>query len=478
MKLKTLIMMGLAGVSGLVGCTKAQIGKQVIDLDNLDYNLDAAYYYAPAIDESEMDTYLNDTTEREFEVYYRKDTLRYYNTETDKLYPPLVVYRNKGGDIFAEATFCEYEFKSLSMVTTEQGKLVQVEVDRDMDEENFADLLEAAKKKYGDPCFTEEERYGKPVPVYRWETEEEYIQLQSRHSDGKNTLVISRTDDESMPIEMENAQPHLEVTLWRWKKEYHDLTIAESTRFLLEEEEDMISDKYYAESAEFYTPKLVKPFLVTKHYLDSLEQSDVWGKIVASYYWRVPDSHVVDHTGVTDSVKVNQEGCIPVWSFGGRVKNFKGSMSNTEYIVRLMKQGKKLYELMDDAELCEKYYLGEAEWTKKKKFAGVIILHGDEQGNLTTYDDSVLDYYTLYDKALVMTDELKEELKNSGLDLEKTTARSINFPGIGDDVVFFTDGKLEKFMFIGDDSFYSKTKTKNWYNNKIYSVIDYLEEII
>lgn len=40
MNIKTLLIMGLVNMFGLGGCANAQIGKQVLNLDDLDYGID------------------------------------------------------------------------------------------------------------------------------------------------------------------------------------------------------------------------------------------------------------------------------------------------------------------------------------------------------------------------------------------------------------------------------------------------------
>ncbi|MCS3314454.1 hypothetical protein NXX38_22455 [Bacteroides sp. BFG-637] len=95
MRLKTVIITGVTSLFGLVGCTKAQVGKPVFNLDNPDYGLNVAA----------MMSSLLDTTQQKIEARYKVDTLKFYNTETDELFPPLVAYRNKGGSKRTEATF-------------------------------------------------------------------------------------------------------------------------------------------------------------------------------------------------------------------------------------------------------------------------------------------------------------------------------------------------------------------------------------
>ena len=104
--------MGVTSLFGLVGCAKAQIGKLVFNLDNPDYGLNVAA----------MMSSLLDTTQQKIEARYKVDTLKFYNTETDEPFPPLVAYRNKGGSKRTEATFRGFDFTDLGMVTTEQGE--------------------------------------------------------------------------------------------------------------------------------------------------------------------------------------------------------------------------------------------------------------------------------------------------------------------------------------------------------------------
>ncbi|MHC8416126.1 hypothetical protein [Bacteroides hominis] len=476
MDFKTLLIMGLLSMFGLGSCANAEIGKQVIDLDNLNYNLDAAHYYAMAMDIHKID--LNDTAKREIIVFYKKDTLKYYNTESDELYPSLIYYNRTGGETIKEGTFCGFDFTGLNMGTTMDGQLAIVTGSARMNDVEFAKLKATIEKRYGNPYFEDEQSYGKPSPKWRWETKDEYIQLDATEMDGKGMLAIEITDESKEPVKMKNAEPYIAVGLVRWQKKYHDLVVINNpcSDVLLAEEREK-REKLPVESAEYYTPEIIKPFLITTHYLDSLEQrGDVWGKIEASYYLRIPNSKIIDRTGVMDSVNVNQEGCLPVWDFGAFQRNFKDGMSNKAYIIRLIKQGKKLHDIMNDTKLCRKIYEGEAEWKDKKRFAGVIFLKEDEQGNITLPEDSKHTYFTLYKMALTIDDDVKEELKKSGLNLEKTTAHSITFPGASDPVAYFTDGEQERFMFIGN--WYMETETRRWECNKVYSIIEYLEDTI
>ncbi len=188
----------------------------------------------------------------------------------------------------------------------------------------------------------------------------------------------------------------------------------------------------------------MKPFFITAHYLDSLEHSgDVWGKIEASFYYRIPNSKVTDETGITDSVKINQEGCLPCWSFGGLDRDFKNGLSNAAYSPPNAK-GVKFTEIMEDKELCpDVYYYGEAEWWKKKKVFGIVRFERDEKDNMVLREPET-DRDDIRRRVLIINDNIKEELRKSGLDLEHTTAFD-ECSGRYNSFGFFTDGKLDMF---------------------------------
>lgn len=477
MNIRTLSIMGLMSMFGLGGCANAQIGKQVLNLDDLDYGLDVAHYYAPAMEES------RDTAEEQMTFYVDRDTVKYYDTETDKLLPVLIAYRYRGGIVLEQATFCGHGFTNVSMATTEDGHLIMVQCEVEMQTAALSQLLAAAVKKYGEPYAEEKDRFGKPNPnpKYRWETKDEYIQLNAKNMSGQETLNIEMTGNVEEPVKIENPEPYMKVALYRWPKKYHDLVLAEEPLYgsSLDKEKEMRWDNDHIKSAQFYTPEEVKPFFITAHYLDSLEHSDdVWGKIEASFYYRIPNSKVTDETGITDSVKINQEGCLPCWSFGSLDRNFKDGLSNAAYIARQMQKGVKFAELMEDKELCpDIYYYGEAEWWIKKKVSGIVRFERDEKGNMVLRD-SETDRDDIRRRVLIINDNIKEELRKSGLDLEHTTVRLMNAPGdIGTPLAFFTDGKLEMFMYIHEEGYSFSTPNHEWDAGKVYRLYDYLSDI-
>lgn len=474
MNIKILSMMGLMSMFGLGGCANAQIGEQVLNLDELDYSLDATHYYAPAMERSE------DTSEKQMKYYVDRDTVKYYDKETDKLLPVLIAYRYRGGILMEQATFCGHGFTDVSMATTQDGHLMMMECKVETQETDFSQLKAAVTKKYGEPYTEEKDPFGEPNPKYRWETKDEYIQLNTKNMSGRGTLRIAMTDNVEEPIKIGNAEPYVAVTLYRWAKKYHDLLLAEKPLcdFSLNEEKQMRWDNNQIISAAFYTPEEVKPFFITAHYLDSLEHSgDVWGKIEASFYYRIPNNKVTDEIGITDSVKINQEGCLPCWSFGPLHRDFKDGLSNATYIARQMQKGLKFTELMEDKELCPSVaYYGEAEWRKKKKVSGIVQLERDKKGNMVLRSPDTV-RYDMRTMVLIIDDNVKEELGKSGLDLEHTTARLMYAPGYSYPLAFFTDGKLDLFMFIDKKDHSFLTSNHEWDAGKVYRLYDYLSDI-
>lgn len=250
MKLKTFIIIGLAGIFSVFGnCAHAQLGKQVIDMDNPDYNLDVAHYFSESINVNNP-VQGNSSTG----VYYKKDTLMSMRTKTAEPRPVLVFYMNEGGSVYREATFCGFDFGKLDMTTTAQGKLIAIDGETETDEKGFNKMVKAAKKKYGKPLKKEKdgEIFDKIVKAammddknqnaYLWELEDEYIIL---YTESGST---AEEGDGSEPAEAENPAPCVKVKLSRMKKESERLLteafspLIEDSKKLIEDSQKMIED--------------------------------------------------------------------------------------------------------------------------------------------------------------------------------------------------------------------------------------------
>lgn len=243
MKLEAFIIMGLISIFSLFGnSVYAQLGKQVIDMDNPDYNLDVAHYFSESIDVDNPEQGNNSTG-----VYYKKGKLMSMRTKIEEPRPVLVFYTNEGGHVYKEATFCGFDFGKLDMTTTAQGKLIAIDGETATDEKCFDEMVKAAKKKYGKPVKmgTVEEgfdnivkasmmKYDKNQTVYFWELEDEYIVL--RTESGSNAPEGDWNEPEA-----EYAAPYVRVKLSRIKKECERL-LTEALSPLLEDSKKLTED--------------------------------------------------------------------------------------------------------------------------------------------------------------------------------------------------------------------------------------------
>ena len=252
MKLKTFIIISLIGFFSLLeNSAHAQLGKQVIDLDNPDYNLDVAHYFSESID-VDNPKHGNSNTG----VYYKKSTLMSMRTKPEESRLVWIFYKNEGGTVYKEATFCGFDFGKLNMTTNAQGKLIAIDGETLTDEQGFDKMVKAAKKKYGKPAKkeTNEDIFDKMVraammeddkneTVYLWELEDEYIIFCAENG---NTAPDS---DENESTEAENPVPYVKVKLSRIKKELERLLVEalppsflEETRKLIEDSKQLIED--------------------------------------------------------------------------------------------------------------------------------------------------------------------------------------------------------------------------------------------
>lgn len=242
MKLKAFIIIGLTGIFSLFGnSAHAQLGKQVIDMDNPDYNLDVAHYFSESIDVDNPEQGNSSTG-----VYYKKGKLMSMRTKTAEPRPVLVFYMNEGGSVYKEATFCGFDFGKLDMTTTAQGKLIAIDGETVTDEKGFNKMVKAAKKKYGKPVKkeTDGEVFDKIVKAammddknqnaYLWELEDEYIVLSTESGS-------TAPEGGNEPAEAENPAPYVKVKLSRMKKETERL-LTEAFSPLIEDSKKMIED--------------------------------------------------------------------------------------------------------------------------------------------------------------------------------------------------------------------------------------------
>ena len=152
MKIKTLIIIGLTAFLCLSGATAhAQSDKQIINMDNPDYDIDVERLCSPYID-------FDNPKETSKEVNYRyvKYTQN-MNVSFSERYPILIHYISMDSLVTRKATFCDTDFGKLNLVTNAQGKLISMACETKMNKTSFKELVKAVRQKYGKPALKKAE---------------------------------------------------------------------------------------------------------------------------------------------------------------------------------------------------------------------------------------------------------------------------------------------------------------------------------
>lgn len=487
-----------------------ELGEKPLDLTRIDYGMDVRRFLHEALKQYDDET---KTTRN----CYETDTSVYYNEQTDERYPDLIRYKGQvfdfemdlrrffyealkqfddeietneqTGERFSDlfwdevqidegqimeieymASLGSFTFNELCFSTTLDNKLVAIEAVERSDSEGRDALIAELNKRYGQHRQGEK---GKRV-FYRWETQDEFIQLSSSDESGESVLAITtHPDDESNPIEIGNPDPFVKINLYFWNKQYNDLILihgGSDYEFGTFENE---RDNFHAQNGKWYTPKIIKPFLLTQKFIDSLASSeDVWGKIQRDFYYLPgPDETIPDTEKPLAGKSVNKTALLKTFKFGAHIKEFKGNLSNYGYIRQKMRNGISFAEILKDTTLCDCQYLGEVEWKEKKRTAGVAYFTKNGSGSFTA-EDFIATYTTLYDFQLNFDETLKKSMEESDLDLNRTTAQYTSMNGY--DGAFLTDGVHEYFTPVMSENGISKG---SFYVGRIYPIIDVIEEV-
>lgn len=218
MKIKILIIIGLTAFLCLSGATAhAQSDKQIINMDNPDYDIDVERFCSPYID-------FDNPKETSKEVNYRyvKYTKDMYVSRTEK-YPILVYYISTDSLATKKATFCDTDFGKLNLITNAQGKLISMDCETKMDKTGFEILVKAAGRKYGRPVLKKAETgkgelenilinsmvsNGKDIPVYLWKQNDEYIGL---FMESEDIVKFFRAKKEFEDLLIKVDGPHIEA---------------------------------------------------------------------------------------------------------------------------------------------------------------------------------------------------------------------------------------------------------------------------
>ena len=210
MKIKTLIIIGLTAFLCLSGATAhAQSDKQIINMDNPDYDIDVERFCSPYID-------FDNPKETRKEVNYRyvKYTKDMYVSRTEK-YPILIYYISMDSLATKKATFCDTDFGKLNLITNAQSKLISMACETKMNKTGFEKLVETARQKYGKPelkkiLINSMVSKGKDIPVYLWKPNDEYIGL---FMEGEDVVKLFRAKKEFEDLLIKVDGPYIEATM-------------------------------------------------------------------------------------------------------------------------------------------------------------------------------------------------------------------------------------------------------------------------
>lgn len=220
MKIKTLIIIGLTAFLCLSGATAhAQSDKQIINMDNPDYDIDVERFCSPFIDFDNPQK-----TRKKVNYRYVKYTKDMYVSRTEK-YPILIYYISMDSLATKKATFCDTDFGKLNLVTDAQGKLISMACETKMDKTGFEKLVEAARQKYDKPALQKAETgkdelkkilinsmvsKGKDIPVYLWKLDDEYIGL---FMESEDVVKLFRAKKEFEDLLIKVDGPYIEATM-------------------------------------------------------------------------------------------------------------------------------------------------------------------------------------------------------------------------------------------------------------------------
>ncbi len=220
MKIKTLIIFGLTAFLCLSGTTAhAQSDKQIINMDNPDYDIHVERFCSPFIDFNHPKP---ESDSKEVHYRYVKYTKDMYVSRTEK-YPILVFYISTDSIATKKATFCDTDFGKLNLKTNAQGKLIAMDCETKMDKTGFEILVKAAGRKYGRPVLKKAETgkdelenilinsmvsNGKDIPVYLWKQNDEYIGL---FMESEDIVKFFRAKKEFEDLLIKVDGPHIEA---------------------------------------------------------------------------------------------------------------------------------------------------------------------------------------------------------------------------------------------------------------------------
>lgn len=199
---KLMLTLTILSASALNDGAKGQSGHRPIDLENMDYCLNVVGFYSEALlvatsrDNHDSIKDVSVTIEHPAEVLrnsslmYQIDTLTSRKSDRGILHPEILVYTPvMWQSESVEARFGDYDFECVKMAASSDGRLLLVSARTEADKEATEALRQLFADKYGDPAYRKSKF---PNEQCRWQTDDEYIQLEIREQGDEFKIEIFR----------------------------------------------------------------------------------------------------------------------------------------------------------------------------------------------------------------------------------------------------------------------------------------------
>jgi len=209
----------------LSSCSKAQLGKQVLDLETFSMSFNVNGFYQAAIEKARQKPPENASTKEQLDdflnTYFIKvDTVK--KDEFEKNSPVMGVQYNmtswNEGDTLAR--FKALPYCKINMMINESKEFMALCATSDQtDSATYQKTIQDMSKKYGQPEKQQEDFFGIHTNL-SWKLEDRLIQLVSKTDDRKNTMAVEIGGKELM--KQIKQVPAFKTYLFVIKKQYLD----------------------------------------------------------------------------------------------------------------------------------------------------------------------------------------------------------------------------------------------------------------
>jgi len=209
----------------LSSCSKAQLGKQVLDLETIPMSFNVNGFYQAAMEKAKQKPAENASKEQQLDdfmnTYFIKvDTVK--KDEYEKTSPVIGVQYNmtswNEGDTLAH--FKGLPYSKINMMINESKEFMALCASSDQtDSAAYQKTIQDMTKKYGQPEKQQEDFFGIHTNL-SWKLEDRLIQLVSKTDDRKNTMAVEIGGNEVMK-QIQQA-PAFKTYLFVIKKQYQD----------------------------------------------------------------------------------------------------------------------------------------------------------------------------------------------------------------------------------------------------------------